>query len=231
MSSSLFLAIESVDRASGSSHQFTYTLPYSIKNVQRITLLNAEIPNTAYNVRSPYNVFQFFYGNTPYTATVPEGVYTVSTLLTVLTTEMNAAQSGMTFSFSISSTSLKITMNSTDYVSVGDTFLSRSLGFTSGQLGASITATNTYVLGDMALNLVIRNLPTSIISTAAASFRIPLIADSGYIQFYAATESNQQFIDMDGSTLGHLDICLVDQYGSPVSLNGAEFSMFLRIDC
>jgi hypothetical protein len=229
-SSSQFLAIESVDRASGSSHQFTYTLPHSIKNVQRITLLNAEIPNTAYNVRSPYNVFQFSYGQTQYTATVPEGVYTASTLLTALTTEMNAAQSGVTFSFSTSSTTLKLTMTATNSVTVVDTFLSRSLGFTSGQAGTSITATNTYVIGDLFLFLQIRNLPTNVISTASAQFRIPLTADSGYIQFYTSNDSNQQFIDMDGSSLGHLDICLVDQYGNAVSLNGGEFSLFLRVD-
>jgi hypothetical protein len=68
------------------------------------------------------------------------------------------------------------------------------------------------------------------LSTAPASFRIPLTADSGYIQFYSATDANQQFIDMDLSSLGHLDVCVVDQYGQPVSLNGAEFSFFLRVD-
>jgi hypothetical protein len=122
-------------------------------------------------------------------------------------------------------------MTATDSVSVGDTFLSRSLGFTSGQVGTSITATNTYVIGDLFLFLQIRNLPTNVISTASAQFRIPLTADTSYIQFYSADASNQQFIDMDGSTLGHLDICLVDQYGSPVSLNGSEWSMLLRVDC
>lgn len=229
--SSQFLALESVDRASGTSHQFTYTLPYSIKNVKRITLLNAEIPNTCYNVRSPYNTFQFVRSSTTYTATVTEGVYTSTSLLLALATAMTATGAGTTFSFSSSSTTLKITMTATNSVTVGDTFLSRSLGFTSGQQGTSITATNTYVIGDMFLFIQIRNLPTNVISTASAQFRVPLTADSGYIQFFASSPSNEQFIVMDGNTsLGHLDICIVDQYGNAVSLNGAELSLFLRID-
>lgn len=229
--SSQFLAIESIDRASGTSHQFTYRLPHSIKNVKRITLLNAEIPNTTYNVRSPYNTFQFIRSSTTYTATVTEGVYTSTSLLSALAAAMTAADSDTTFSFSTSSTSLKLTMTATNSVTVVDTFLSRSLGFTSGQVGTNITATNTYVIGDMFLNLVFRNLPTNVISTASSSFRFPLTADSGYIQFFTSAPSNEQFIDMDGSSsLGHLDICIVDQYGNPVSLNGAEFSLFLRVD-
>jgi hypothetical protein len=115
-------------------------------------------------------------------------------------------------------------------LSIGSTYLSRSLGFTSGQSGTSITATNTYVIGDLFLFIQIRNLPTNVISTAPSSFRIPLTADSQYIQFFSATESSRQFIDMDGSTLGHLDVCLVDQYGQPLSLNGSNWSAFFRID-
>jgi hypothetical protein len=229
-SSSLFLAIESVDRASGSSHQFTYQLPHSIKNVKRISLINVELPNTCYNVRSPYNTFQFTRSSTTYTATVAEGNYTVTTLLTALATAMTAADSSTTFSFSSSSSTLKITMTSSNSVTIGNTYLSRSLGFVNGQIGTTIVASNTYVIGDTFLFLSLRNLPTNIISTSSSQFRIPLKADSGYIEFYSATDANQQFIDMDGSSLGHLDIVLVDQYGHPVSLNGAEFSMFLRID-
>lgn len=230
MSSSLFLAVESVDRSSGSSHQFTYNLPHSIKNVQRITLLNAEIPNTCYNIRSPYNTFQFTRSSTTYTATVSEGNYTASTLLSVLATAMNTADASTTFSFTTSSTTLKITMTASNSVTIGNTVLSRSLGFVSGQAGTSITATNTYTIGDLFFFIQIRNVTTNIISTASAQFRIPLTADSQYIQFFTASEGNQQFIDTDGLTLGHLDVCLVDQYGQPISLNGSEWGMFLRID-
>lgn len=237
-SSSQFLAIESADRASGSSHDFRYTLPYSIRNVHRITLLNAEIPNTCYNVRSPYNTFTFAKGATPgtrvwRTVSVAEGVYTVTSLLTALAAAMAAADTASTYSFTTSTTTLKITLTSSTYThEIGDTYLSRSLGFVSGQ-GASttITANNTYVIGDMFLFLQIRNLPTNVISTASAQFRIPLTADTGYIQFLTSAPSNEQFIDMDGSSsLGHLDICIVDQYGNAVSLNGGEFSLFLRVD-
>lgn len=219
-------------RDSGSSHSFRYTLNNPVKNARRITLMEAEIPLTCYNVRSGYNnTVQFTRSSTTYTATVTEGVYTVSTLLTALATAMTTADSGTTFSFAASSTTNKVTLTSSNSITTVDTYLSKQLGFTSGQSGVSITGTNAFVLGDLFLFLRLNNLPTNLVSKVPASFRIQIPQDPGYVVFYQPESSSAQHIDLDGqTTLNHLEVNLIDLYGGAVSLNGAEFSMLLRVD-
>lgn len=232
MSQTTFLPIESNDRASGTSSSFRWVLPSSVRNPRRVTLLNAEIPLTHYNVRSTNNTFVFSRSSVSYTATVTEGSYNLTTLLTALGAAMTAADTATTFSFSTSSTTNKVTLTSSSSISiVTETILSKALGFTSSQSGTTIVAANAYVLGDMVFFISLGNLPTNMRANVSAHFRIPLTQDRGYIQFYEATAVNQQFVECDNSAvLSSLDVSLVDIHGSAVSLNGSEWSMLLKID-
>lgn len=228
-----FVNIKSVDRDSGSSHAFRYTLNNPVQRASKITLLNVELPLTMYTVRSGYNAtFVFTRSSTTYTATVSEGVYTVTTLLTALASAMNSADSSTTFSFSTSSVTNKITMTASNSVTIAsDTYLSKQLGFVSSQSGTSITATNAYNITDMFFFIRFSNLPTNLISKVPASFRIQITQDLGYVQYYEPESTSQQHIDLDGNTtVNHLDIALVDLYGNTVSLNGCEWSLLLRVD-
>jgi hypothetical protein len=97
-----------------------------------------------------------------------------------------------------------------------------------GQAGTSITANNSYVVGDTYLFIQLKNIQSNMISTIPASFRVQLTADVGYIQFYDGSTNPQQ-IDCDGSTLNHLDIALIDSLGYALPLNGCEWSLLLQV--
>lgn len=229
MSNTSYIAIKSLDRSSGSSHNFVYRLPTNIKNVKRLSLLNAEIPLTSYTVRSGVNnTFTFIRSSTTYTATVTEGYYSASTLLTALATAIAAADTSTTASLAISTTTLKITLAASNSITISDTILGEQLGFTAGQSGTTITATNAYVIGDSHLFIQLKNLTTNMISAVPAHFRIQLTADVGYLQFYDGSQNPQQ-VDTDGSTLNHLEVALVDSLGYSLSLNGAEWSLLLEV--
>lgn len=229
MSNTTYLAINSINRSSGSSHSFMFRFPSNIKNVKKVSLLNAEIPMTMYTVRSGVNnTFTFTRSAVSYTATVTEGVYTASTLFTALATAMTTADSSTTFSFATSSTTLKATLTASNSITISDTILSKQLGFTSGQSGTSITATNAYVVGDTHLFIQLKNLSTNMLSTVPSQYRIQLTADIGYIQFLSET-SNPQQVDTDTTTLNYFDVALVDSNGYFLSLNGAEWSMLLEV--
>lgn len=229
MSNTSYIAISSLNRTSGSSHNFTFRFPSTIKNVKKISLLQAEIPLNIYTVRSGVNnTFTFTRSAVTYTATVTEGVYTASTLLTALATAMTTADSGTTFSFATSSTTLKITMTASNSISISSTNLSKQLGFTASQSGTSITATNSYVVGDTHIFINLKNIQSNMISAVPAHFRIQLTADTGYMQFVDNSQSPQT-IEMDSSTLSHLDVAIVDSLGFPLPLNGSEFSMLLQV--
>jgi hypothetical protein len=141
---------------------------------------------------------------------------------------MTAADSGTTFSFATSSTTLKATLTASNSITIVDTILSKQLGFTSGQSGTTIVASNAFVVGDDHLFVQLKNLSTNMISAVPAQYRIQLTADVGYIQFMDASTNPQQ-VDSDGSSLNYLDIALVDSDCYYLSLNGAEFSMLLEV--
>lgn len=227
---SSYVSINSVHRTSGSSHAYSVSLNRFIKNVKRISLTHLEIPNTFYTIRTGYNrIIQFVLNNVTYTSNIGIGSYTITTLLQEIQTSWDPVLSGVTLTATDSKTN-KVTITSPNTITIVDGTLARQLGFTAGQTGTTILATNRFSIGDTHFFIRISNLPSSMVSSVNAHYRIQLSADNGYIQFYDS-ESNPQTIDLDGNTtLGHLDISLVDSVGNVLSLNGAEWSMLLKVD-
>lgn len=226
-----YLNIKSADRDSGSSSSFRYTLTTPVKDPLRVSLVSAEIPIMTQNVRSPYNYFTWTESGTSYTATVTAGSYSTSDLLTALATAMNAKTSN-TYTFTESSTTLKITLATTNSITITSTYLSTHLGFTSSQSGTSITATNSYCINvpDTYWNLCIRNLTSNYIGKGVCpTFKIPITVDSGYILYHSDRLTFEQSFVPELQQLGYLDICLYDSYGYAVDLQGLEWSFTLKV--
>ena len=150
--------------------------------LNKIYLRSLEMPISWYNIRSDYNTFTIFKNGTAYTATVAEGNYTISTLLTAIATGLSTA-TGYTFSLTYSTTTNKVTISNINsvsftvysYTSLFD--IASMLGFVNGQVSssASVTATNCFNINfDTYVNLVFDNLPTSYLTQNPCTFKIPV---------------------------------------------------------
>jgi hypothetical protein len=162
---------------------------------------------------------------------VSEGQYTLPSLLTALASALNSAGSNVTFSFTTSTNLLKVTIIASDLVIIGNTPLSRSLGFVEGQEGSSIVGTNAYSIVDPYVFIRFNNLHTNMAGHIHGHFRIPITQDAGYMEFFNAVTSSEQHFDLTGvPSVSQLQVSLVDQHGNDLSLNGVEFSFLIRID-
>lgn len=232
MTSTRFLNVRSSDRDSGTATSFKYTLPTPIHDPIQISLVSAEIPLQHYNIRTNYNTFTWTQSSTQYTATVTSGNYAISDLLTALASAMNTA-TGSTYTVTKSSTTLKITLACATSMTLSETNLSKALGFTSGQSGTSITATNSYCINtwDSYWALCIRNLTNNYISKGVyPTFKIPITVDSGYVLYHLENLTFFQYFIPETAQIGHLDVYLQDSYGNQVDLNGLEWSFTLKVE-
>jgi hypothetical protein len=228
-----FLNVRSQDRDAGSSSSssFKYTLPTAIKKPKRIDLISLELPLQVHNVRTGYNTFQWTEG-TVRTATVASGSYNVADLLTALQVAMTAV-TGSTYTFAVNTTTLRLTLTSSASVTIGDTNLSRMLGFVQGQSGTSVIATNSYSISshDSYYMISLNNMPSNFMcKNIPCTFKLIVSVDTGYILFHNTESLAGQHVDVSNiDQLAWLDISLYDMNALIVPLNGLEWSMTLAI--
>lgn len=72
------------------SNAFKFTLRRPLTNVYSIELMSGCIPGFFFNINTGWNTFTFVEGSKPYTITLTPGLYTDSTLLEELQTQLNA---------------------------------------------------------------------------------------------------------------------------------------------
>jgi hypothetical protein len=185
-------------------------------------------------MRTPYSTFKWTEDTTTYSATIDEGSYTISELLTALSTAMETA-SGIACAFSVDTTSFMVSFLSlSQSITIVDSYLATSLGFVAGQSGNSITATNSYNLAsqDHYWTIVLKNIPSSFINkTSYMTFKIPVHVDVGYMVYYNANAVFDQWADTYEQNITYLDVVLTDAFGNELDLNGVDFSFLIRIDC
>ena len=94
-----YILIDSRDRNQDlylNTNKYRIKLPFELKNIKSISLINAAIPNTQYVINENNNKIYFQETNlqvtneTYYTSTIPVGYYTLSELLTEIMTQMNS---------------------------------------------------------------------------------------------------------------------------------------------
>ena len=222
-------------------------LPYSIKHVHKIEVISAEVPNTAY-------VFSAAKGNTTVTidsvdVTIPDGNYDSAAM------EAALIAAGFTTAV-ISDVTAKLSFTDTVTVnfpanSDGRPGLGYYLGFEEG----TDFPTGTTYTGDNAINLAgesyvllkINNDFPNMLSIT--EHEVQASGDSGTTYLapplfcklvlrgtsYSVVTDNEGISDHKVLTfkspirLDRLNIGLYDYYGDEVDLNGAEFSITLRI--
>jgi hypothetical protein len=220
----------------------------TLKAVTAVELDYVSIPSTYYNFVSGLVTFRITRdtGGTPnaFNIGIASGFYTISTLISALQTALDAADAGVwTISASDSSGLISITCttpgtgtsikfaNSTDpYEELGFTYSSGA----DQSFSSTITATNVYNLNKYNfIYIKVDEFGQAALTTNQAdspTFIIPNIVPSKDI-IYEEYESNKQRVVF--SPPRSLDKIRVRLYlpgaTTPVSLNGAEWEMILRV--
>jgi hypothetical protein len=254
------LLIDSRDRdydAYPSASSFLIDLRSPIRNVTSAVLISCEVPMSYYvfaQARGNTSLTVTVGGATTRTVTVPDGNYTTDTMAAALVAALQTAFAPRTFAVTFDVASMKCTVASAgttvavDTTSVSPTGkrtnwgLAYHLGFPAGAVTAgsgSVTGTRVanmspenYVVVDIdELNGVTHLVPYSGGAPGETVFaKVPLLGDSYTYMYYDKTISFVQLRPRRES-IRQLRVSLRFHDGTPVDLNGAEWSMTLELEC
>ena len=91
------MEINSIDRDYSKyplSSEFTWDLPFPIKEIREVRLIGGTIPVPFLNIDKPWNTFTFCEGSSYFEITIPPGSYTIANLLPILQNLLNGISIG-----------------------------------------------------------------------------------------------------------------------------------------
>jgi hypothetical protein len=218
----------SIYKMNGNPFQVTAILGNRHRAVRSVALKDAQIPVGFYNVRAPYN--SFILNTTTYT--LAPGNYNATTFINGL----NALVTAGVGEFSIGPVSNKIQFVSASgsvTFAVAPLSLAALMGFTNGQVGASVTATNTYIINfDVYISIWIGEVGTASLDPSQITYKVPVTGGSGSILNY--TEGSnwaQKVMFTDRSNrLDRLSVTVLDRFGNILNNNGLDWAFTLEIE-
>jgi len=240
------LVIDSNDMALGSastSDFYIYLTP-AIQCPRKVRLLGCTIPNTIYNVDNTCNVIQFDEGGSTLSATVVNGSYDSTTILSAITTAMNSVGSH-TYTATYSSTTYQITITAssgTFRIHSGSSFtfsnsILRLIGFINGNTtGSTQTSSGAINLaGELYLYIEMTGIgnPIGLKSSNPVDFGtfvIPVNSNpNGEINYYFENSQYNQ-IAPGASTITQLHVRLKSKGNVVVNLNQSNWCLFLGLE-
>lgn len=218
----------SIFKIAGNPFQVTAILGNRHRNIKEVSLKDAQIPIGWDNIRAPYNTFVI--NNIKYT--VPPNNYTITTLIT----QLNNTITGSVGTFTVNQVTNVVTLTPVSGIltfSVPPLSLGYFLGFTDGQKGAPIVATNSFFINfDTYISIWIPELGSSSKDTSQTTFKIPVTATfGGVIQYLEASAWAQsvRFTDK-GARPDRFTFVVLDRFGNIMSNGGLDWSLTLGIE-
>jgi hypothetical protein len=107
------------------------------------------------------------------------------------------------------------------------------LGFTDGQTGSSIIATNSYIFPfDEYISIWIENIGISSHDIKKCTYKIPMQPQTSNVIFWTPNKYNTQIVDNQNKQFlfEKLNISVLDQYGNQLDNNGKDWSMTIETD-
>ncbi len=188
ITNSRLFVVNSRNRESGNHSNFTFKIPLDNNDYTHCCVMQASIPKSFYLIETGWNTFTLEEGITQTTITLTPGNYTVNSLMTELTTQLNAASLN-TFTVSYPSSTLPDTGKLTFTVSSGNPkfifsdYCYELLGFEPDSentfSGSSLTSTNVIkvqvedtltIRSDICNNGGINNVLQEIYANASVDF-------------------------------------------------------------
>ena len=239
MSNTNQLLLKSIDRLSSSSNSSSFRLDFNEPiNPGRYKVISLLFPNFINTIQTGVNdTIYFRSGSTNYTATIPQGYYTSSTIVSVIQTAMNAALAGFTVTLGTSTLCLTFANSTSFYfnwsVTTGND-CARLLGFVhktdSGSAATSVVAPNF-------IDLV--RVPSFYIDIAEAEHHLstnkhnggvlyyPVIAGISNYMVYNELNSHAQEV-LFTRVVKSMNITVFDTKFATIPLNGAEWELLLK---
>jgi hypothetical protein len=245
MSSSIRkLLINSADRVSGTSDDFTVPIPSApIQGLKKYELLSANIPNTIYNVTAINSNIYFFRGAN-FTATLSPGAYDIISLASAISLAMTAADPANTYTVTFSPVTMKLTFAGTSAFKIlSGSFTAPTypamwtiLGFQNAAdsaSSASITAPNIYDLGLPSYLLIsvdeFYNADCLTTGGCRSNFAVSMSTNSQSIEVF--NENNQYDVGNSVTNINSfnsLHVRVRYPNGTLLSFNGADISLLFQ---
>lgn len=234
------LCINSRDRSSGTDGSyFKWILPYAIKNVKYVEIVNIELPFSWYPVNDNNNVIVFKNNaGTTFTKTLTNGSYDSDSFCDHLQDTLNSGFTGFTVSYSDSNGKLTIA-NGTQNFQIMNTGTcddligivnssSNAASWTSDKL-INLSGTNHVFICSQKLS---ENRPISIVSPTqnrSVFMRVPVDENFGSILRYKSDDLNNRIDYGSNMTLTEIDFTLLDENLISLDLNGMNWNIELLV--
>lgn len=236
----IVLYIDSSQRTTGTSVDFTLSLASSVAKVLEVEVIGAEIPYTFYGVTATNNRIVWTLSG-PHTCTVTPGNYTVSQFVTALQTAMNAVQAGWTITYSAQTYKLTFSHASAFTIDMsnasGTTTMSRVIGLAATTtLATSKVMTNAVnVSGPRYLLIKSRALTRPKITRPYLNatqddvlYKVSIQGGPGDILVEKNLYTNRLKFGVR-QVIKNLDFQLTDELGNLMDLNGHDWSLSVNL--
>ena len=241
------LVVSSADRVTGNSNDFRINLKEPITNVKKISLISCYIPNSTYNIRLGVNDtinFRESGAIADEVATLTPGAYNSTTLAIEIATQLTAESTNTwTYTCGYSGTSMKFTISAGGVHQFALNFANgtnqayRQMGFTNANTSTATTQTSINVIDLGYPKLVFINISElnnrthSTVTHAMSTFALNVNSISSYyIQFSENIDYYYVTLNSPSIIIPTLTISLRDEAGKSIDLNGAEWTLTLRIE-
>lgn len=247
------IEVSSVFRQSGSADNFTIKLPSVNYRVSGARLRYVSIPNTIYNCRTDstrsigLNINFSDTSGGPFTATIPEGAYTTSSLSVAVLAALNAVGGGFFTGVEYDPTTFRFTITSSVNFTIlwltganTTSNLHEQLGFVNtadSTTGTSLTGTKVpYLSYPEMIYIGISQLDSHMYNSGgvACCFVTPMrtVYESGIATWDRNTSlgPDEQSIHFGSPRdISSLTVTLLDEKGLPINLQGSEWRMGLQL--
>lgn len=236
-SNSYVTIVDSDQRISGTTTNFTYNLNLPLNDFNRISLKSISIPRSYYDFSSGSNTFQLKEKTTTVTITVTPGYYTKNSLITVLSTLLTTASpNGWTYTVTYPGYT-SANPNTLTFGVTGNTTFQPSLIFTTYcylQLGFNPNTTNAFTSSSLTSpNMIsITYINQLLLKSSACTSSFNSVLSELFIvgQYSAGSYIYYEPVDIDVNSREFInnnnnvfDFQLTDKNGVPVNLNGLGF--------
>lgn len=200
-----------------------------------ISVANAQIPYSFYNINVYNNVLNIDYNGTPYTLTLTRGNYNATNLITEINTQLiNAGITGVTITISSITGTLSISSGGTlQILSLGSTIY-QVLGLETGTdyTAPFIAPYPLNLLGTLRLRicsyeLITYNLDSTSMTTLNVLATIPIESSTFGVILYDNISNIKT--RLNNTQLDGFDILILDDNNNPVNFNGVSWCISLLI--
>ena len=238
------------------STDFTYTFPESINNVVSIQIKSVEMPYTWYNISASQknNAFTITYSTNTVTITIPDGNYSINTLISSINTQLSSLPNNFSISLIPNTYTVQITSDvdfDLNFASAGPVSLGWLLGFrdsiytgldTYTSESTHLSSKNNYFFIDVddfhnnhitdAVISIIRNqsTPSYIGNNIMARIPVPESASFNTLIINTLSDCILKKRDYFGPVkLEKMNLRILNRFGEVIDLNKNDYSIVFEV--